>query len=375
MKSSQSSYPITPGRGLGISAIETYAPDWVLPNDWYDSLMAKKFVKHTGIKERCISLEDEVELSVRAINKLRDGIGFDIKDCAGLVFVSPSLIPQIVARRHLALESARKEQPTRLTVELCRQLDVEPRQVLGINGFCSGYAKALQLVRNRMRTRVNLRINEFMIVVTASRISRITDFACRQSGALFGDFATATLVARGDSERYPIHFELLDANYERQPVPRPFFNFEMRSDVLVPAPGGCQIRDASRIVFSLDGMGIADTAPRAMASAAAKMASQNNLSPEEISHIVPHQAGVGIVRLTGMKLEEAGFKAEPINGLTEHLGNVSSGSVPLALKHNWNRLGGHILCPVAAVGAPGRPEVSHGCILLRAAEHRRSIAA
>lgn len=314
-------------------------------------------------------------MSLRAINKLRDGLGFDINDCAGLLFVSPSLIPQTIARRYLSIDSARQEQPTRLAWELCHQLDAEPRQVLGINGFCSGYAKALQLVHRKMQPQVGLGANEFIIVVTASRISRITDFGCRQSGALFGDFATATLVNRADSERYPIHFELLDAQYERQPVPRPFFDFEMRSDVLVPAPDGCQKRDASRLVFSLDGMGIADTAPRAMASAAAKLAAQNQLTPEQIDHIVPHQAGVGIVRLTGMKLEEAGFKAEPVNGLTEHLGNVSSGSVPLALKHNWNRLGGHILCPVAAVGAPGRPEVSQGCILLRAAERRRSIAA
>ncbi|MEM7783081.1 MAG: 3-oxoacyl-[acyl-carrier-protein] synthase III C-terminal domain-containing protein, partial [Planctomycetota bacterium] len=130
----------------------------------------------------------------------------------------------------------------------------------------------------------------------------------------------------------------------------------------------------SRIVFSLDGMGIADIAPRAMANAATKMIKKNDLQPEQIAGIVPHQAGAGIVRLTGMKLEQAGFEVAPINGLTSELGNVSSGSVPYALHQHWNDLEGNILCPVAAVGSPGKPEVSQGCVLLKAASKTRAVA-
>ncbi|MCR9291067.1 MAG: hypothetical protein NXI32_00025 [bacterium] len=361
--------------GLGLAAIETYAPEWVLPNAWYDSLMAKKFVKHTGIQARCISLDDEVTMAGKAILKLRDTIGLDLTQCAGLLLASPSLIPLSVANKYLPKSSVRQEQPNRLAWGLCQELSIRPRQVLGINGFCSGYAKAMQLIQATMAPRLQLRPSEFILLVTASRISRITDFGCRQSGALFGDFATVTVISRSDSQQLPIHLELLDSQYERQPAPRAFFDFELRNDVLVPDPAHLKRRDKSRIVFSLDGMGIADTAPRAMAAAAASMAARNNLAPESIDHIVPHQAGLGIVRLTGMKLEEAGFTAEPVNGLTERFGNVSSGSVPLALKQNWDQLQGNILCPVAAVGAPGRAEVSQGCILLRAAARRRSMAA
>ena len=339
--------------GLGLAAIETYAPDWVLPNAWYDSLMAKKFVKHTGIQARCISLDDEVTMAVKASLQLRDNLGLDLTHCAGLVLASPSLIPQAVANRYLPKSSARLEQANRLARQLCQELSIQPRQVVGINGFCSGYAKAMQLIKTSMAPRIQLNSNEFILLVTASRISRITDFGCRQSGALFGDFATATVISRSDSQRFPIHLELLDARYERQAASRAYFDFELRQDVLVPDPASLKRRDKSRIVFSLDGMGIADTAPRAMAAAAASMAARNDLAPKSIDHIVPHQAGLGIVRLTGMKLEEAGFTAEPVNGLTERFGNVSSGSVPLALEQNWNELCGNILCPVAAVGAPG----------------------
>jgi hypothetical protein len=81
--------------------------------------------------------------------------------------------------------------------------------------------------------------------------------------------------------------------------------------------------------------------------------------------VVPHQAGAGIVRFTGMKLESCGVRGELINGLTQHVGNTSSCSIPFALKNTWQRLSGLIACPTAAVGSPGIAEVSQGCILLR----------
>lgn len=351
--------------GIGISSISLYQPPWNLPNAWYESLLAKKFERHTGIASRSISEEDEVSLAERAIRRLEADSGCRLADCAGLIFVSPSLIPQSVARKYLQTELARREQPNRLARELASSLSIRPRRVVGINGFCSGYAKALALLQHRYLRLLKLQQNEFVLLLTSSRISRITDYRCRESGALFGDFATATLLSRCDSSKYPVRFDLVDSQFEKQPTSRPFFDFSVRQDVLVPSPGGGRQQQSSRVVFSLDGMGIAEAAARAMAQAASEMVTRNQLSPDQIDSIVPHQAGKGIVRLTGMKLEQAGFTVEPINGHTSETGNISSGSVPHALSRQWDSLQGRILCPVAAVGAPGKAEVSQGCILLQ----------
>jgi hypothetical protein len=90
------------------------------------------------------------------------------------------------------------------------------------------------------------------------------------------------------------------------------------------------------------------------------------LSGADVDFVVPHQAGTGIVRFTGMKLDEYGVAGELVNGLTRRTGNISACSIPHALKQTWGRLAGLIACPTAAVGSPGRPEVLQGCILLRA---------
>jgi 3-oxoacyl-[acyl-carrier-protein] synthase-3 len=229
-------------------------------------------------------------------------------------------------------------------------------------------------VLRRVLPRIELRHNQFVLVVTASRISRITDYSCRQTAGLFGDLATATLLSRTDSLKYPVHFEVLHAAAEKRPVDGVFFDFHLRSGVPSPAEDGGRTIDPQRLVFSLDGMGIADVAPRAMAGAIAGGLSAAGISPADVQFVVPHQAGTAIVRLAAMKIESLGIGGEVINGHTETVGNVSSGSIPYTLHKLWPRLSGIIACPTAAVGNPGVAEVSQGCILLRATPRHQQCA-
>jgi 3-oxoacyl-[acyl-carrier-protein] synthase-3 len=360
---------------FGISAINTFRPKQVLSNDWYQSALPKKFVNHTGIESRSVSFEDEVTMAYRCVRGLEREVSCQLTDCAAVIFASPSFVPMSVANRYLARDQARREQPTRAAVELVHRLGIQPRRVLGINGFCCGYAKALKLIQRKLMPDLALTESEFILVVTASRISRITDYGCRQSGALFGDLATATLLSRCDSREYPVALEVIDARYSKKPVSGVYFDFLVKKDVLVPTEDGGRSQHAQRLVFSMDGMGIADTAPRAMAAAAQETLTANGVNPREIQHIVPHQAGDGILRLAEMKFESIGLTADVVNGMAKEVGNVSSGSVPFALKRLWGRLHGNVLCPVAAVGSPGKNEVSQGCILLRSTRRNQSIAA
>lgn len=137
------------------------------------------------------------------------------------------------------------------------------------------------------------------------------------------------------------------------------------------------MHDSQRLVYALDGMAIADIAPRAMSAATGQALAEAGLCGADVDFVVPHQAGTGIVRFTGMQLEGYGVHGELINGLTRRTGNVSACSIPHALKESWSRLKGLIACPTAAVGSPGRPEVLRGCILLRAtgAHQRQAVAA
>ncbi len=354
---------------LGIAAIAIHRPAWELENAWFGETLPRKFAHHTGIEARGISLDDEVTMGLRAVRKLQRETGCDPARCRGLVFVSPSFIPPSVARRDLSPDRAAAERPGRAARTLARLLGTTRCRTVGINWFCCGYSRALDLVRRRWAPRLALDADDFLLVVVATRISRITDYSCGQTAGLFGDMASATLVAPVAGRRHPVHFEIVHAAAEKVPTDKPAFDFHVGRDLPLPAPDGGRDVAAERLVYSIDGMAIAEIAPRAMAAAVADALAAAGRAGGDVDFVVPHQAGAGIVRFLGMQLESLGVGGELVGGLMRRTGNVSACSVPHALKESWGRLRGLVACPTAAVGAPGRPEALRGCVLLRSTPH------
>jgi 3-oxoacyl-[acyl-carrier-protein] synthase III len=347
---------------LGIAAIATYEPPWILDNEWFDGTLSRKFVQHTGILSRRISLEDEVTMGLRAVENLQSRADCDLRNCKAVVFAGSSLVYGSIARRYLRDEQARRENFRAVAREFVDRLGIPSARVFGINWGCSGYSKALEIATRCPR----LRREQFILVVTVNRTSKITDYGCKVTAPIFGDFAQATLLGGADSRRYPMELALVYAAAERQSASGVFFNFHLRENVLVPTRDGGRAFEPERLVFSLDMMGLGDGAPRAMANAAAQALQATGIRPEDVNLVVPHQAGTGVIRLTAMKLDELGLRCEVVNGLTRDVGNISSSSVPYALLQNWDRLHGTILCPTAAVGKPGQPSLTQGCIVLKA---------
>jgi 3-oxoacyl-[acyl-carrier-protein] synthase III len=361
---------------LGIAAIAIHQPAWELENGWFGSAMPRKFTGHTGIEARGVSLADELTMGVEAVRRLQRETGCDLAACRGIAFVSPSLIPPGVAQRHLTPAAAARERPGRAARGLARTLNLSGCRTIGLNWFCCGYSRALAVVNDRWAPRLPLGPEEFVLVVVASRISRITDYSNAQTAGLFGDMASATLVAPATSRRHPVHFEIVHAAAGRRPAEKPAFDFHLRSHTPMPLPDGGTVETAERLVYSLDGMAIAEIAPRAMAAAVGEALDATGIAAAAVDFVVPHQAGTGIVRFTGMQLDGLGIRGELVNGLTRRTGNVSACSIPHALAATWGRLRGLVACPTAAVGSPGKPEVLQGCVLLRAtAVHERQAAA
>jgi 3-oxoacyl-[acyl-carrier-protein] synthase III len=353
-------------RTLGISAIGTYEPPWILDNEWFNGTLSRKFVQHTGILSRRISQEDEVTMGLRAVANLQSQAECNLRDCRAVVFAGSSLVHGYIARRYLGEEQARRENFQAVAREFAGRLGIPSVPVFGINWGCSGYSKAMEIAIRYAARLLRLRREQFILVVTANRTSKITDYGCKVTAPIFGDFAQATLLGGVESRRNPMKLAVVYAAAERQPADGTFFNFHLRENVPVPTPEGGHAVEPRRLVFSLDMMGLGDGAPRAMAHAAANALRATGIRPEEVDFVVPHQAGIGVIRLTAMKLAELGIRCEVINGLTQHVGNISSSSVPYALQQNWDRLHGTILCPTAAVGKPGHPSLTHGCLVLKA---------
>ena len=192
---------------IGIAAIAVYEPPWMLGNDWFSDILPRKFVQHTGILSRHISMEDEVAIGIRRVENLQREVNCDLRDCLAVVFVSPSIVHGSSCPGIPRQATGLAESTNRAAREFVRRLGIPAANVYGINWGCSGYSKALSIVRRHILPSLRLRPNQFVLVVTASRISRITDYGCKQTAPLFGDLATATLLSPIGSEKYPVHFD------------------------------------------------------------------------------------------------------------------------------------------------------------------------
>ena len=160
---------------------DRYSPaPWLLGNDWFAETIPRKFVQHTGTQERAISLDDEVAMAVQAVKTLQRDTDCDLRNCVALVFVSPSFIPMVAARKYLQREQAREESVQLAAQRVAGQLGMSTCRVIGINWFCAGYVRAMSIL-GRCLSKLNFAPDKFALVVTASRISRITDYECKQT--------------------------------------------------------------------------------------------------------------------------------------------------------------------------------------------------
>lgn len=351
---------------LGICAIGIHEPPSSLENDWFNGILSRKFVPHTGIHSRRISFENEVTMALRAVENLGQQTDCDLRNCAAVVFACSSLIDGDIVRRYLSKEEAQKENCRALAQQFVVRLGISPHRVFCINWGCSGYTRAMEIAARYAARCPLLHEDQFILVVTVNHTSQITDFGCKVTAPIFGDFAQATMLGSPDHGRTPAKLSLLYAAAERQPAAGVFFDYHLRENVTVPAPDGSRSTVPRRLVYSLDMMGLGDAAPRAMAKAAEKALQATFISPQDVDMVIPHQAGASVVNLTAMKLEEIGIQCEIVNGLTRDVGNISSSSIPYALHQNWHRLHGTILCPTAGVSRPGHPSLTQGCLVLRA---------
>ena len=159
-----------------------------------------------------------------------------------------------------------------------------------------------------------------IVVIGADKMSSILDFTDRQTCAIFGDGAAATLV-EGTTEDLGWQDSYLRTDGQGLPflclkaggsaTPPSYFTLEHRMHYL---------HQEGRTVFKF--------AVTNMSDACARIAERNGLTNENIDWIIPHQANVRIIEAVAKRLE---MPMEKVMLNIQKYGNTSSGTLPLAL--------------------------------------------
>ena len=262
-----------------------------------------EMIKLTGIKERRYADADEsaTSLAATAVKHALAQAGLKAEQIDGIILAT--IIP---------------DQPVPSMASALAKLLGCPRALaFDVNAACSGWLYALEVGRAFIRGGTA----KTLIVVTAELLSRITNPKDHETAFLFGDGAGAAILTDAPGGHRLHRMALSGDASVFEAIQRPGGGARR----LLPAPGGEDIKD---FYLQMDGGAVFKSAVIAFANEIENAMKRHNLTPADISWIVPHQANERILKAVGKRV---GIPFEKFVVTIAQYGNTSGASVSMAL--------------------------------------------
>jgi 3-oxoacyl-[acyl-carrier-protein] synthase-3 len=258
---------------------------------------------HTGVRSRYIAHDDEaasdLACNAAAVALERADVSVDHLDLILVATSTPDYFgfpstAAIVQHRIGALRAA----------------------AMDVSAACTGFIYALETAR----VFIEVGQAEHVLVIGAEVLSRILDWQDRNTCVLFGDGAGAVVVSRIEdggpsgiehsilrSDGSGADYLLVAGSGSRRPVPDPKVNHPY---------------------IHMNGRKVYNFAVKALCDTVSMLLTENNVTVDEISYIVPHQANVRIIESAAKRM---GISLEKFYLNLHEFANTSAASIPLAL--------------------------------------------
>ncbi len=285
----------------------SYLPEKRLSNADLEKLVETNdqwILERTGIRGRRIAAEGEFtsDLCLKASRNALDEAKLTAQD-----------IDMIL----VATVSPDQPMPNTACV-LQHKLGARDCMAVDISAACSGFVYALTIAEQFIRTGTYKNI----LVVGAEILHRYVNYKDRETCILFGDAAGAAILTRSkeeeDSKIFSCHLHADGAI----------------SDLFVLPAGGSALPFSQRVLdenlqyVRMKGREIFKHAVRTMSQSCDEALTANNMKPEEISWIIPHQANLRIIEAVA---KHFGIPMEKVVVEIEEMGNTSAATVIVAL--------------------------------------------
>lgn len=209
-----------------------------------------------------------------------------------------------------------------------------------LQAVCAGFIYGLHVVDSLVKTKKY----KTVLLIGAEKMSSLLDWQDRSTCVLFGDGAGAVILQYTEDDSGIIDSKISsDGSYY---------------DILY-TDGGISMNGQSGKI-RMKGQEVFRQAVEKMSEASTTILQDNNLTVDDVSYFIPHQANIRIIEAVSQRLQINQNKV--VTTVDKHA-NCSAASVPLALaylKSNININKGDIML-FAAIGAG----ISWGSVLLR----------
>jgi 3-oxoacyl-[acyl-carrier-protein] synthase III len=186
---------------------------------------------------------------------------------------------------------------------------------------CSGFIYALSVGAQFIETGKYKKV----VVVGADKMSSIIDYTDRATCIIFGDGAGAVLLEANNEG-----LGIIDSVMKSDGSGRAFLHQKAGGSV---KPASHETVDAREHAVYQDGKTVFKYAVVNMADVSVEIMERNNLTAEDITWLVPHQANKRIIDATANRM---GVSEDKVMMNIHRYGNTTAGTIPLCL-HDWEK--------------------------------------
>lgn len=290
---------------VGIIGTGSYVPTRIMTNQELEQKVDtsdKWIIERTGIRERRITLEGQAtsDLATEAAKRALDnaGIAAEELDLIIVATITPDMLfPSVACLVQANLKATR-----------AAAFDLSA----ACSGFVYGLVTASQFIKSGLYEKI--------LVIGAENLSKILDWTDRNTCILFGDGAGAAVVAKT-----PPGYGILGVDLGADGSGADFLS--------VPAGGSRTPASAETVTnrqhfMQMNGAEVYKFAVKIMGVSALKAIANANLSPADISYVVPHQANIRIIESAAKRL---GISMDKVAVSVAKYANTSSASIPIGL--------------------------------------------
>lgn len=296
-----------------ITGVGGYVPDYILTNRELETMVDTSdewITSRTGIKERRILKGEDRGVSILGIEAVKNMLaktGTDPKEIDLLIFATVTADMTFPATANIVATS-----------------------VGAVNAFsydmgaaCSGFLYALTTGASFIESGRHKKV----VVIGGDKMSAIVDYTDRTTCIIFGDGAGCVLL-EPTTEDVGVVDSLLRSDGSGETY------LHMKAGGSRRPATAATVETRQHFVYQ-EGAAVYKFAVTNMAEAAAQIAQRNNLTPDDITWLVPHQANKRIIDATAQRI---GISEEKIMMNIERYGNTTAGTIPLLLWDYENKL-------------------------------------
>ncbi|MBO9668218.1 MAG: ketoacyl-ACP synthase III [Bdellovibrio sp.] len=289
-----------------VAGIGSYLPEKVLSNQDLEKMVETSdqwIVERTGIERRHIAAEGEAtsDLCFHAAQRALADAKLTAQD------IDMIIVGTVTGDRQMPSTACYVQSKLG-----CRNI-----MAFDLNAACSGFLYSVSIADQFVRTGVYKNI----LVIGAEVLHRFVNYKDRETCILFGDGAGAWILSRA-------------AEGDTAVIASTHMHADGDLAELLTLPGGGSVMPQSQYVLdnnlhyvSMKGREIFKNAVRTMALCCKEALEANDMPPEKVDWVIPHQANKRIIEAVADQFK---FPMERVIVYLHETGNTSSASIPLA---------------------------------------------